>query len=216
MAKIPRVKTHEYSYVKMWLHTLIGVISMESHGMFESRIYKVWTGMKQRCDNKNNVAYKNYGGRGISYDKSWEKFTKFYADMGDPPKGLTIDRIDNNGNYCKENCRWVSKKVQQNNMRTTIFLVMGGVRLSIHDWADKIGIDYEVLHGRHYKLGWSDKRTLTEKVRLKNKLFLYKGKEYRIGELAKMVGLNTSTLSMRMSKQGWTLERAMKTKVGVI
>ena len=85
--------------------------------LYQSPTYYSWNSMKDRCNNKNNKQYKDYGGRGITYDKRWEDFREFYKDMGEKPKQTTLDRIDVNGNYCKENCRWATKLEQQHNMR---------------------------------------------------------------------------------------------------
>jgi len=83
-----------------------------THGMSRTRIYKSWCHMKARCDNPNDKKYPSYGGRGISYDPSWSSFENFVADMGACPIGYTLDRKNNNGNYCKENCRWASPSEQ--------------------------------------------------------------------------------------------------------
>ena len=80
------------------------------HGMTKTTTWVCWQAMKTRCNNPNKDMYKHYGGRGISYDLRWEVFENFLADMGEKPVGLELDRIDNNGDYCKENCRWITHR----------------------------------------------------------------------------------------------------------
>lgn len=85
------------------------------HGRWGTPEYKSWDHMKQRCLNSNQKVYNNYGGRGIKICKNWLQFEKFYRDMGERPKGTTLDRINNNGNYEPSNCRWATWEQQMAN-----------------------------------------------------------------------------------------------------
>lgn len=88
------------------------------HGMSRTRIYKIWRHMKERCSDESCEYYKDYGGRGITYDPSWKLFENFYKDMFEfYREDLELDRIDVNGNYCKENCRWTNESEQAYNQR---------------------------------------------------------------------------------------------------
>ncbi len=88
-----------------------------AHGMSNTSLHSIWRGMFGRCYNPNNKIYKYYGGRGIKICKRWHSFENFYKDMGNRPEGLTIERMNNDGNYEPNNCKWVSRKVQRNNQR---------------------------------------------------------------------------------------------------
>lgn len=88
-----------------------------THGWSGTTTYSTWKSMKKRCNNENDSVYSFYGGRGIGYQESWEDFENFLADMGERPEGMTLDRIDVNGNYTKDNCRWATNEEQGLNKR---------------------------------------------------------------------------------------------------
>src|SRR3990167_10823418 len=115
-------------------------------------IYASWYAMKQRCNNPNNLSYKNYGGRGISYPEKWESFVGFQKDMENIyRKGLTLERINNNQNYSLDNCRWATRKEQNNNKRSNIVLSFKGKTLPLAIWAKEIGMDFNTLRSRFYR-----------------------------------------------------------------
>lgn len=124
-------------------------------------IYGSWYAMKQRCTNSNNKQYADYGGRGISYPKTWEVFANFKADMEEGyKKGLTIERIDNSQGYSKENCRWATRKDQNNNKRSNIVLTYEGKTLPLAVWAEVLGMKFDVIRSRWYR-GWTVDKILS-------------------------------------------------------
>lgn len=120
--------------------------------------------MIQRCNNIKNQAYKDYGGRGIKVCERWLKFQNFLEDMGERPDGYEIDRIDNDGNYCKENCKWSSSKENCRNKRNNRFLEYNNKKLCCAEWEEVIGIPQNIILLR-IKRGWSIEKTLTTPVK---------------------------------------------------
>lgn len=119
------------------------------HGMRCSPEYQSWASMITRCYNKNTKSFKNYGGRGINVCDSWRNdFQSFYQDMGSRPIGSSLDRIDVNGDYYKENCRWATNSEQARNRRDSRFVEFNGERKSLSEWSEILGIKYLVLYKR--------------------------------------------------------------------
>lgn len=99
------------------------------------KIHQIWDAMIQRCTNKNTTGYKYYGARGITVCDRWRDFQLFYADMGEPPEGMSIDRIDNDGDYSPENCRWATKTEQARNTRRNHRISYNGRTQTLEEWA---------------------------------------------------------------------------------
>ncbi len=122
------------------------------HGGKGSQLYNVWCSMKYRCYNTNDKNYNNYGGRGITVCTEWlHDYSSFkdWANKSGYSLGLTIDRIDVNGNYSPENCRWVDYTTQCNNRRNSIYVSYNGETHSLSEWSRITGINYYTLHNRY-------------------------------------------------------------------
>lgn len=119
-----------------------------THGMRNSATYKTWSNMLDRCRNPRAKAYKNYGGRGIQVCERWFKFEIFLADMGEKPPNMSIDRINNDGNYEPNNCRWATRRQQGNNMRSNRIIEHNGIRKTLAQWATDLGLLRVTLAGR--------------------------------------------------------------------
>lgn len=117
------------------------------------RMYQSWQDMKQRCTNPNNHNYPQYGGRGIAYCERWSKFSAFCEDMGKMPADMTLDRIDNDKGYCKENCRWATRAEQRKNQRRYQKYTAFGETLIVSDWAKRVGMHHTSLQSR-IEYGW--------------------------------------------------------------
>jgi hypothetical protein len=138
------------------------------HGMKGTKIYGVWESMKKRCNNPNNKSYKDYGGRGIEYEPKWETFEGFYDDMGSLySDGLTLERIDVNGHYCKNNCEWIPGSQQSRNRRFATRVVYKGEEHLLVDLYKKL-TDPVVSYGTvsiRVKRGWDVDLALTTPVK---------------------------------------------------
>lgn len=131
-----------------------------THHKSRDAIYQVWKRMRQRCSKPSDKNYQNYGGRGIKVCDRWLKFENFYADMGDPPPGLSIDRIDNDGNYEPGNCRWATTREQANNTRKNSVHSAFGRTMTVTEWARVFDLRPETVFGR-LRRGWPIEMAIT-------------------------------------------------------
>lgn len=129
-----------------------------------TRTYGIWAKMKARCIDPSTTGYENYGARGIRVCDRWMDFVNFLSDMGECPVGLSIDRIDVNGNYEPSNCRWATIDEQANNKRTTVWLEVDGQRKTAAQWNAFMGFKRATVHNR-LSLGWSPEKAVTTPVR---------------------------------------------------
>lgn len=138
-----------------------------THGMHKNPLYRVWASMIGRCCNPMDKAYSNYGGRGIAVCDKWQNdFLDFYnwSMTNGYEKGLTIDRINVNGNYEPKNCRWVDRMVQANNTRKNKLIEYNGKTQTLQQWCREIGIDHKVIEWRLDR-GWTVEQALFKPVR---------------------------------------------------
>lgn len=142
----------------------------EHHNLSSTRIYGIYQGIKQRCLNKNNQAYKYYGGRGINICKEWlDDFINFYdwAMENGYEETLSIDRINVNGDYEPSNCRWITMKEQSNNRRSNHIVQYKGETHTVSEWAEILNIDYETIIRRIATEGWDIERAFSTPIQKK-------------------------------------------------
>ena len=134
------------------------------HGKRNSKVYRTWSNIKQRCTNPRHVHYHRYGGRGITMDPRWiASFEAFLADVGEPPTNdHTIDRKENDTGYTKDNCHWVLNTAQQNNKSTNVTLTANGRTLTVTLWARELGVPPQTLFARKQR-GWTDHQVINGK-----------------------------------------------------
>lgn len=131
-----------------------------THGMTGTRVYAIWATMIQRCTNPNDASYSRYGLRGITVCDHWLCFDNFYLDMGDPPDGMSIERIKNHLGYSPGNCKWATAREQSRNTRRNRAIEFNGRAMCVTDWANEVGLSQQTL-SRRLDDGWSVERALT-------------------------------------------------------
>jgi hypothetical protein len=176
--------------------------------------------MIRRCCNPNAKEFHYYGGRGIKVCARWldpvNGFNHFQSDMGPRPSPQhTLERKKNDGNYSQFNCVWATMKEQRRNTRGNCYLDYGGEHLCLSAWAEKLGLDHQVLRYRVRK-GWPAWRVIETPVKTTaERLIAYRGQQLRIIEWAKKLGMKYETLYGRL-QNGWSVKRAFETPVGEV
>lgn len=139
---------------------------IEGRSFYKEPWYGSYHSMMDRCYRGKSANYRFYGGRGIRVCAEWhniESFEKWCAESG-YRKGLSLDRVNPDGDYCPKNCRWVTSKQQANNRRNTVYLTHGGETHTISEWSEITGICRSTISNRIYCLGWSVSKALTKEV----------------------------------------------------
>lgn len=181
-----------------------------------ARLYRIWTGLRNRCTNVNNKDYKNYGARGISVDESWDDFCVFmeWALENGYTDDKSIDRIDVNAGYTPSNCRWADNKIQANNRRTNKYITCNGVTKTIAQWSDEVNTNRAALYER-VKRGINNDCVLLDRLP-KNyngaRMVTYNGETHSVSEWSKITGIKYHTLIDRLNK--WSPEDALSRPVG--
>jgi|ERR1035437_1615524 hypothetical protein len=178
----------------------------KTHGRSNTSEYHIWRSMKDRCYNPNGSHYKYYGARGIEVCDRWIKdFTAFYLDMGVRPVGMSIDRIDNDGNYCPENCKWSTASEQQLNTSHNKLLDYQGQKIPLYELARIIGMSGDMLQFRISR-GWDIKDALNPRMDFKPNTKLWKMHGVVIQDLDDAVnnGISKKLFGKRI-KAGWSI-----------
>ena len=185
------------------------------HGMTNTRSYSAWHNMLQRCENPKHEKHSRYGGRGIKVCERWQSFPNFLEDMGECPTITgSIDRIDNNGDYTPENCRWATYKQQNNNRSDNCNFTYNGKTQSIQAWSEEYGINHQTLYNRLMTLGFSVEEALSAPTDKRGgaavrdrPMYTYNGETRCLKEWAGILGINYQTLFKRISSN-WPIEKA--------
>ena len=149
-----------------------------THGKSYTKLYGIWGSMIKRCNNPKDYHYDQYGGRGITVCDEWLDYVAFeaWALNNGYAAGLSIDRIDVNGNYCPQNCRWATDYTQMNNRRNTYYIEYNGIRLPLSEWAVQTGISRETIRQRIIA-GWGVEKALTTPLDISKSIVAKKSQE---------------------------------------
>lgn len=178
---------------------------------------KIYYAIRTRCYNEKHDHYKDYGGRGIKVCEEWleprvgkERFIKWALENG-YKKGLSIDRVDHEGDYSPNNCRWVTQKQQCNNTRKNINIYYNGKTHTLAEWCDILHLNYSKTYARLYRSHWSVEKAFEVIDDPFHKMVLYKGEYKSLSCWCRLLNKNDGMVRKRL-KLGWSIERALEEK----
>lgn len=186
----------------------------------KERLYRIWKNMRRRCNNTKSDYYENYGGRGIRVCSQWDDYFTFrkWAISNGYKNDLTIDRINNDGNYTPSNCKWSTRKQQSNNTRSNVVITYKGVTKTASEWAEHLGLSKAAIYHR-IERNWNEKDIIEvpENARRKKNspkavFYEYEGEKKTLKELSQIKGIKPSTIKYRI-KKGWSVEKAVNKAV---
>ena len=172
------------------------------------RLWNIWNGIKKRCLFETDVRYPQYGGRGIKMEQDWAKSFDAFADWAlsnGYADDLTIERIDVNGDYCPENCKWIPLAEQANNKRDTIWVDYHGRHVQLMKLCNEKCLSYDSIHNRITKMGWDAEKAIDTP--------LYDPRDSLMRK-CKALGMNYGTVRDRITKLGWTEDEALSIQTG--
>lgn len=184
-----------------------------THNQCTTNLYKIWSGMRQRCSNPRATNYARYGGVGIRVCERWDKFENFAADMGDRPSaGHTLDRINGTKNYTPENTRWADILRQQKNIKSNVYYEHQGERLHLSEWARRAGmpsvtLSHRLLAGIDFERA-IDPTKMPKRSKVRERLLTCRGKTQNLRAWAREVGITSVTIGRRLDR-GCSAEDAL-------
>ncbi len=174
---------------------------------WQSRAFRAWVHMGERCYNPRRKGFLRYGGRGIAMCERWHSFDAFLADMGEPEPGYSIDRIDNDGNYAPENCRWATRQQQANNTRRNRRIAFNGENLTFRQWEQRLGWNRNTIASRIDTQGWDPIRAVSTPPRPKTPDFRipFRGQILNAVQFSRATSVPAHTVLRRL-RRGYTPE----------
>lgn len=189
-------------------------IRVHGESYHETRLHHIWVNMRYRCNNPNCSHYNRYGGRGIKVCDEWNEYLPFkkWAMANGYDDSKSIDRIDNNGNYDPNNCRWATMKTQSNNRSSNNNITYNCETHTVTEWASIVGINENTLRSRLFVNKWDIETALTTPVNIKGKRYLFhNGEEHTVTEWSNILNIPREILFARLSNLHWTVEKTLST-----